>query len=100
MKITIKYEGGRWYGNDYPEKDFTASISKAGEHGGIELDLQFAKPKAGRGVNPDNRGYVKGASLRLTDDEARSLAAAVLWHLDCADRESVALRFGTPPKGG
>jgi hypothetical protein len=93
MKITVKY-GDRWFGNDFPSPDFTAHVKRNPFTEGVNLELVFVRPQAGRGANWSNKGFVSGANLILSLDEARALAAALHWHLDGANREDLELQFG------
>lgn len=94
MKITVKY-GEKWYGNDFDTDQFDVKIHDPRSHAkSLGVDFKFSKPVGGRGANWDNRGWVKGASLQLSVDEARKLAVAILWHLEENRGKDTHLQFG------
>jgi hypothetical protein len=75
MKITVKY-GEKWYGNDFDSNQFDVTIHDPQSPAkSLGVDFQFAKPVGGRGANWENRGWVKGATLRLSEEEARRIGS-------------------------
>ncbi|MFY9328774.1 MAG: hypothetical protein WAO76_12290 [Georgfuchsia sp.] len=101
MNITVKYSSGTWYGTEFGIDEFDLTVQDSGytDKSSLGVDFTFGKPASGRGANWENKGWVKGATLSLSEDQARKLAAAILWHLEECRGQVTHLHFSTGSSG-
>lgn len=95
MRITVKY-GQRWFGNSYDTPDYKLSVQSQKPRFGVstvKLDYQFIRWATGRGAG-DKAGYVSGAQMVLSSEEARQLAINLLWAIEQKEEITLPLLFG------
>ena len=99
MRIALHY-GERSYGNEYPNEEYSVSVTPP-RHAKDTLDvlIKFPRSASGRGRNWENRGSVYSFSLRITPENARKIATAILWQLESGIGTPLELNFGAKTKG-
>jgi hypothetical protein len=60
----------------------------------VSVRFSFEEPVGGRGANWENKGFINGAHLSLSAEEARRLAVALLCRLEYQTEKPLVLAFG------
>ena len=93
MKVTVRYEGGRSFGNVSDTSDYELRIERSSERS-VNLYIRFPGAAGGRGIG-ENQGYVSDASIDLGSDHAKKLAVGILSALEQPCPSLLPLAFGT-----